>query len=97
MARTVLELDDALLAEAALALGTGSAQETVVAALTQGLERRRIEQTRRSPLPGGTSHGGRVSSDPPSPERRAAALSRLAARADAGDFDMLLDKSNYRH
>lgn len=29
-------------------------------------------------------------------KKRALALARLAARADAGDFDVLLDKENYR-
>jgi Arc/MetJ family transcription regulator len=29
-------------------------------------------------------------------KKRALALARLAARADAGDFDVLLDKANYR-
>lgn len=29
-------------------------------------------------------------------KKRALALARLAARADAGDFDVLLDKDSYR-
>ncbi|MGW0823701.1 type II toxin-antitoxin system VapB family antitoxin [Streptomyces sp. NPDC002845] len=68
MTKTLIDIDEQLLAEAAIAFGTKTKKDTVNAALREGVERK----------------------------KRALALARLAARADAGDFDMLLDKENYR-
>ncbi|WP_073946001.1 type II toxin-antitoxin system VapB family antitoxin [Streptomyces kebangsaanensis] len=68
MAKTLIDIDEQLLADAAIAFGTKTKKDTVTAALKDGVERK----------------------------KRALALARLAARADAGDFDMLLDKANYR-
>ncbi|WP_416966034.1 type II toxin-antitoxin system VapB family antitoxin [Streptomyces sp. Agncl-13] len=68
MARTLIDIDEELLAEAAMAFGTKTKKDTVTAALKEGVERK----------------------------KRALALARLAARADEGDFDLLLDKENYR-
>ncbi|WP_155054776.1 type II toxin-antitoxin system VapB family antitoxin [Streptomyces blattellae] len=68
MTKTLIDIDDELLAEAAIAFGTKTKKDTVNAALREGVERK----------------------------KRALALARLAARADAGDFDVLLDKENYR-
>jgi Arc/MetJ family transcription regulator len=68
MTKTLIDIDEELLAEAAIAFGTRTKKDTVNAALREGVERK----------------------------KRALALARLAARADAGEFDMLLDKENYR-
>ena len=68
MPKTLIDIDEQLLAEAAIAFGTTTKKDTVNAALREGVERK----------------------------KRALALARLAARADAGDFDELLDKENYR-
>jgi Arc/MetJ family transcription regulator len=68
MAKTLIDIDEELLAQAAIAFGTKTKKDTVTAALKDGVERK----------------------------KRALALARLAARADAGDFDILLDKANYR-
>ncbi|MGJ5827753.1 type II toxin-antitoxin system VapB family antitoxin [Streptomyces ossamyceticus] len=68
MAKTLIDIDEELLAEAAIAFGTKTKKDTVNAALRDGVERK----------------------------KRALALARLAARADAGDFDVLLDKAAYR-
>ncbi|MDQ1045816.1 type II toxin-antitoxin system VapB family antitoxin [Streptomyces sp. V4I2] len=68
MTKTLIDIDEELLAEAAIAFGTKTKKDTVNAALREGVERK----------------------------KRALALARLAARADAGDFDMLLDKESYR-
>lgn len=68
MTKTLIDIDEELLAEAAIAFGTKTKKDTVNAALKDGVERK----------------------------KRALALARLAARADAGDFDELLDKENYR-
>ncbi|MFE2421577.1 type II toxin-antitoxin system VapB family antitoxin [Streptomyces hokutonensis] len=68
MTKTLIDIDEDLLAEAAIAFGTKTKKDTVTAALKEGVERK----------------------------KRALALARLAARADAGDFDLLLDKENYR-
>ncbi|EDY54392.1 MULTISPECIES: type II toxin-antitoxin system VapB family antitoxin [Streptomyces] len=68
MTKTLIDIDEQLLAEAAIAFGTRTKKDTVNAALREGVERK----------------------------KRALALARLAARADAGDFDELLDKENYR-
>lgn len=68
MTKTLIDIDEELLAEAAIAFGTRTKKDTVNAALREGVERK----------------------------KRALALARLAARADAGDFDELLDKENYR-
>lgn len=68
MPKTLIDIDEDLLAAAAMAFGTKTKKDTVDAALRDGVERK----------------------------KRALALARLAARADAGDFDMLLDKENYR-
>ncbi|MBR8641834.1 type II toxin-antitoxin system VapB family antitoxin [Streptomyces tuirus] len=68
MAKTLIDIDEELLAEAAIAFGTKTKKDTVNAALKDGVERK----------------------------KRALALARLAARADAGDFDVLLEKENYR-
>ncbi|WP_217240230.1 type II toxin-antitoxin system VapB family antitoxin [Streptomyces sp. AC555_RSS877] len=68
MTKTLIDIDEALLAEAAIAFGTKTKKDTVNAALKEGVERK----------------------------KRALALARLAARADAGDFDELLDRENYR-
>lgn len=68
MTKTLIDIDEELLAEAAIAFGTRTKKDTVNAALRDGVERK----------------------------KRALALARLAARADAGDFDELLDKENYR-
>ncbi|MDG5804607.1 type II toxin-antitoxin system VapB family antitoxin [Streptomyces ossamyceticus] len=68
MAKTLIDIDEDLLAEAAIAFGTRTKKDTVNAALRDGVERK----------------------------KRALALARLAAKADAGDFDVLLDKETYR-
>ncbi|MFD7690523.1 type II toxin-antitoxin system VapB family antitoxin [Streptomyces sp. NPDC059781] len=68
MAKTLIDIDEELLAKAAIAFGTKTKKDTVNAALRDSVERK----------------------------KRALALARLAARADAGDFDVLLDKANYR-
>jgi Arc/MetJ family transcription regulator len=68
VAKTLIDIDEELLAEAAIAFGTKTKKDTVNAALRDGVERK----------------------------KRALALARLAARADAGDFDVLLDKAAYR-
>ncbi|MER5911621.1 type II toxin-antitoxin system VapB family antitoxin [Streptomyces sp. NPDC001982] len=68
MTKTLIDIDEELLAEAAIAFGTKTKKDTVNAALKEGVERK----------------------------KRALALARLAARADAGDFDVLLDKGSYR-
>ncbi|SPF03322.1 type II toxin-antitoxin system VapB family antitoxin [Streptomyces sp. MA5143a] len=68
MAKTLIDIDEELLAEAAIAFGTRTKKDTVNAALRDGVERK----------------------------KRALALARLAAKADAGDFDELLDKETYR-
>ncbi|MFJ4003264.1 type II toxin-antitoxin system VapB family antitoxin [Streptomyces sp. NPDC090023] len=68
MTKTLIDIDEQLLADAAIAFGTKTKKDTVTAALKEGVERK----------------------------KRALALARLAARADAGDFDILLDKQNYR-
>ncbi|KUN82311.1 MULTISPECIES: type II toxin-antitoxin system VapB family antitoxin [Streptomyces] len=68
MPKTLIDIDEELLAEAAIAFGTKTKKDTVNAALKEGVERK----------------------------KRALALARLAARADAGDFDVLLEKENYR-
>ncbi|MDX3711190.1 type II toxin-antitoxin system VapB family antitoxin [Streptomyces europaeiscabiei] len=68
MTKTLIDIDEDLLAEAAIAFGTKTKKDTVNAALRDGVERK----------------------------KRALALARLAARADAGDFDVLLDKEKYR-
>ncbi|GAA4294878.1 hypothetical protein GCM10023086_07520 [Streptomyces venetus] len=68
MAKTLIDIDEELLAEAAIVFGTKTKKDTVNAALKEGVERK----------------------------NRALALARLAARADAGDFDMLLEKDTYR-
>jgi Arc/MetJ family transcription regulator len=68
MAKTLIDIDEELLAEAAIAFGTKTKKDTVNAALKEGVERK----------------------------KRARALARLAARADAGDFDELLDRENHR-
>ncbi|MFK0159334.1 type II toxin-antitoxin system VapB family antitoxin [Streptomyces sp. NPDC090499] len=68
MAKTLIDIDEELLAQAAIAFGTKTKKDTVTAALREGVERK----------------------------KRALALARLAAQADAGDFDILLDKANYR-
>lgn len=66
MAKTLIDIDEELLAEAAIAFGTKTKKDTVNAALKESVERK----------------------------KRALALARLGARADAGDFDMLLDREN---
>lgn len=68
MTKTLIDIDEELLAEAAIAFGTKTKKDTVNAALKEGVERK----------------------------KRALALARLAARADAGDFDELLAKQTYR-
>jgi Arc/MetJ family transcription regulator len=68
MAKTLIEIDEQLLADAAVAFGTKTKKDTVNAALREGVERK----------------------------RRAVALARLAAKAEAGVFDELLRKENYR-
>ncbi|MEU0970735.1 type II toxin-antitoxin system VapB family antitoxin [Streptomyces sp. NPDC005917] len=68
MAKTLIDIDEELLAQAAIAFGTKTKKDTVNAALRDGVERK----------------------------KRALALAWLAAKADAGDFDILLDKANYR-
>jgi Arc/MetJ family transcription regulator len=68
MAKTLIDIDEELLAQAAVAFGTKTKKGTVNAALRDSVERK----------------------------RRAVALARLGAMADAGDFDILLDKKNYR-
>ncbi|GAA4019340.1 MULTISPECIES: type II toxin-antitoxin system VapB family antitoxin [Streptomyces] len=68
MTKTLIDIDEELLAEAAIAFGTKTKKDTVNAALKEGVERK----------------------------KRVLALARLAARADAGDFDELLDRENYR-
>ncbi|QFQ97621.1 DUF2191 domain-containing protein [Streptomyces phaeolivaceus] len=68
MAKTLIDIDEELLAEAATAFGTKTKKDTVGPALKEGVERK----------------------------KRALALARLAARADAGDFDMLLGMEHYR-
>ncbi|MBJ7904584.1 type II toxin-antitoxin system VapB family antitoxin [Streptomyces sp. NPDC004549] len=68
MAKTLIDIDEQLLADAAIAFGTKTKKDTVTAALKEGVERK----------------------------KRALALARLAARADAGDFDMLLDREDRR-
>ncbi|MET9511653.1 type II toxin-antitoxin system VapB family antitoxin [Streptomyces flavidovirens] len=68
MGKTLIDIDEQLLADAAIAFGTKTKKDTVIAALKEGVMRK----------------------------RRAIALARLAAMADEGDFDVLLDKENYR-
>ncbi|MEU3886252.1 type II toxin-antitoxin system VapB family antitoxin [Streptomyces sp. NPDC029041] len=68
MTKTLIDIDEELLAEAAIVFGTKTKKDTVNAALREGVERK----------------------------KRALALARLAARADAGDFDDLLEKETYR-
>ncbi|MFI8889617.1 MULTISPECIES: type II toxin-antitoxin system VapB family antitoxin [Streptomyces] len=68
MTKTLIDIDEELLAEAAIVFGTKTKKDTVNAALREGVERK----------------------------KRALALARLAARADAGDFDELLEKETYR-
>ncbi|MFF8013169.1 type II toxin-antitoxin system VapB family antitoxin [Streptomyces sp. NPDC007929] len=68
MTKTLIDIDEELLAEAAIVFGTKTKKDTVNAALREGVERK----------------------------KRALALARLAARADAGDFDELLEKESYR-
>ncbi|MGC0374475.1 type II toxin-antitoxin system VapB family antitoxin [Streptomyces sp. SAI-229] len=68
MAKTLIDIDEELLAKAAVAYGTKTKKDTVNAALKDGVERK----------------------------KRALALAWPAARADAGDFDVLLDKANHR-
>ncbi|MBC9717682.1 type II toxin-antitoxin system VapB family antitoxin [Streptomyces sp. TRM66268-LWL] len=68
MAKTLIDIDEQLLADAAVAFGTKTKKDTVIAALQEGVARK----------------------------RRAIALARLAARADEGQFDELLDKETYR-
>jgi Arc/MetJ family transcription regulator len=68
VAKTLIDVDEQLLADAAVAYGTKTKKDTVAAALREGVERK----------------------------RRAIALARLAAKADAGAFDDLLEKKNYR-
>lgn len=68
LTKTLIDIDDALLAEAAEALGTTTKKDTVNAALE-------LVATRT---------------------QRAQALARLGEKADRGDFDILLDKRNYR-
>ncbi|MFG3048038.1 type II toxin-antitoxin system VapB family antitoxin [Streptomyces sp. SID2999] len=68
MAKTLIDIDEQLLADAAIAFGTKTKKDTVTAALKEGVERK----------------------------KRALALAWLAARADEGDFDILLNKENYR-
>ncbi|KPI29348.1 Protein of unknown function DUF2191 [Actinobacteria bacterium OK074] len=68
MAKTLIDIDEQLLADAAVEFGTKTKKDTVNAALREAVERK----------------------------KRARALAALAARADAGDFDILLDKANYR-
>ncbi|MFD9395871.1 type II toxin-antitoxin system VapB family antitoxin [Streptomyces sp. NPDC060000] len=68
MPKTLIDIDEELLAEAAIAFGTRTKKDTVNAALREGVQRK----------------------------KRALALARLAARADEGDFDLLLDKETYR-
>jgi Arc/MetJ family transcription regulator len=68
MAKTLIDIDEELLAEAARAFGTTTKKGTVNAALKEGVEGK----------------------------KRALALARLAARADAGDFDVLLGKETDR-
>jgi Arc/MetJ family transcription regulator len=68
MAKTLIDIDEQLLADAAVAFGTKTKKDTVNAALREGVERK----------------------------RRAVALARLAAKAEAGAFDDLLRKETYR-
>jgi Arc/MetJ family transcription regulator len=68
MTKTLIDIDEQLLADAAMAFGTKTKKDTVAAALREGVERK----------------------------KRALALARLAARADAGQFDALLEKETYR-
>lgn len=68
VARTLIDVDEQLLADAAVAFGTKTKKATIAAALRDGVERK----------------------------RRAVALARLAAKAEAGAFDDLLKKENYR-
>jgi Arc/MetJ family transcription regulator len=68
MAKTPIDIDEYLLAEAAIAFGTKTKRDTINAAFKEGVKRK----------------------------KRALALARLAVRADAGDFDTLLNKENYR-
>jgi Arc/MetJ family transcription regulator len=68
MTKTLIDIDEQLLADAAIAFGTKTKKDTVAAALREGVERK----------------------------KRALALARLAARADAARFDALLEKETYR-
>jgi Arc/MetJ family transcription regulator len=68
MAKILIDIDEQLLADAAMAFGTKTTEDTVNAALKEGIERK----------------------------KRSFAPAWPAARADAGDFDILLDKKNYR-
>ncbi|MDG4834487.1 DUF2191 domain-containing protein [Solwaraspora sp. WMMD1047] len=68
MTKILVDVDDAALADAAAALGTGTKKDTVNVALREAAARL----------------------------RRARALVELGARAEAGDFDELLDKGTYR-
>lgn len=68
MAKALIDIEEQLPADAAIAFGTKTKKDTVTAALKEGVERK----------------------------KRALAPARLAARADAGDFDLLLAKENYR-
>ncbi|MGP4000455.1 type II toxin-antitoxin system VapB family antitoxin [Streptomyces sp. 8N706] len=68
MTKTLIDVDEQLLADAAEVLGTTTKKDTVNTALREIL----------------------------AAKRRALALAGLAARADAGEFDELLDKKTYR-
>lgn len=68
MAKTLIDIDEQLPADAAIAFGTKTKKDTVNAALKESVTRK----------------------------KRALALARLAARADAGDFDLVLNKEDYR-
>jgi Arc/MetJ family transcription regulator len=68
MSKTVIDLDDDALADAARLFGTTTKKDTVNTALREAALRL----------------------------RRRDALARLAEMAAAGDFDLLLDKRNYR-
>jgi Arc/MetJ family transcription regulator len=68
MSKTLIDLDDEALADAAKLFGTTTKKDTVNAALREAAQRL----------------------------RRREAFDRLAGMAEAGDFDVLLDKRNYR-
>ncbi|MFP8940866.1 type II toxin-antitoxin system VapB family antitoxin [Streptomyces fenghuangensis] len=67
-AKMLIDIDEKLLADAAIVFGTKNKKDTVTSALREGVERK----------------------------RRAIAFARLAAEAEAGAFDELLEKKNYR-